>query len=140
MAFNIDYDRGVMKRTHGLGLDIYMYLDTPGHYLNAHATEVSAELAKQAGFETETLGRKRLLNERLHEANEKIRAELDAAANERKIEQEVEGFKLIDLGLGNYMVAGPDDVNLLPKPIPKQQAQMLFKELIPKTATAPAKK
>lgn len=135
MGFNIDYDRGILKRTHGSGLDIYMYIDSPGHYLNSHGTEVSPELAKQSGFDTENLGRKRILNERLASANEQIRAELDAAANERKIEQEVDGFKLIDLGLGNYMVAGPDDMNLLPRPIPKQQAQMLFKELIPKQST-----
>lgn len=140
MAFNIDYDRGVLKRTHGTGLDIYMYIDSPGHYLNSHGTEVTVELAKGAGFDTEALGRKRLLNERLSEANDKIRSELDAAANERKVEQEVDGFKLIDLGLGNYMVVGPDDMNLLPRPIPKQQAVMLFKELVPKPAPKTAAK
>lgn len=140
MAFNIDYDRGVLKRSHGSGLDIYMYIDQPGHYLNSHGTEVTAELARQSGFDTESLGRKRVLNERLADANTKIRAELDAAANERKVEQEVDGFKLVDLGLGNYTVLGPDDEALIKMPIPKQQAQMLFKELIPKgSAKQPTK-
>lgn len=132
MVFSIDYDRGIHKRTHPAGLDVYMYIDTPGRYLNFHGAEVSAEIAKGAGFDTEDLGKKRMLQERLAAANDKIRQELDAAASERRVIKEVGGYKLIDVGLGNYMLAGPDDVNMLPRPIPKQQALLLFNELVPK--------
>lgn len=92
----IDYDRGVRIRTAAnVGMDIYMYKDRPGEYLNVHGNPVPKEIAAQAGFETEKLEKRRLHR-------------LARAAAVSRVDQEMELEDTAQRGLvanfGNYRV------------------------------------
>jgi hypothetical protein len=52
MALAIDLDRGVEYRAAGQhGASVYMYVDTPGEYFDAHGNPVNDELAAATGFD-----------------------------------------------------------------------------------------
>lgn len=131
MPLKIDYDRGVQKRHHGSGLEIYMYVDAPGVYLNSHGTEVSEALAQQAGYPTEDLGRQRVMKERMAQATEAIAREMGIAPKEKKVVKEKGGFKVIDIGIGRHQIEDPDGAVLTPQPLPLEQATRLLEELVP---------
>lgn len=143
MPNNISYKRGVFIKTEALsGIDVFMYVDTPGVYLNAYGTEVSEELAKQAGFDVEKYGKEKLKRERMAAAMTAIEQELQLAdEQEHKVVAEKGGFKVKDLGLGRAIVEDPDGNKLVPTPIPVEQAKLLLKKLVPdkaKPVPAPA--
>ena len=128
----IDYDRGVIKRTHPLnGVAIYMYRDTPGDYLNAFGTPVSEKIAKEAGFDVALLAKHKLKRERLAQAREAIEREIDTGELTKEIVRQRSGFSLTHIGLGRYIVEDPDGTVLTPEPQSKQIAEKLFDELVP---------
>lgn len=109
----IDYDRGVIINTHRTGMDVFMYADDPGIYLSAHSLPVSEEIAKEAGYDTEKLGKERLRKERRLAAMEAIDKDLeDVKDMGEKIIKEDEGFKLVHIGLERYVVRDPEDNQL----------------------------
>lgn len=133
MAFKIDYDRGVLKRHEPKsGVEVYMYIDSPGVYLSAHGTEVNPALAQAAGFDTETLGRKRVMNERMEAAMDSIRREMAVGEVKKEVVREDKGFKIINIGMGRHYVEAPDGDRLTANPIPIEQAEVLFDQLVPK--------
>lgn len=137
---NIDYNRGVLKKVHNkLGVDVYMYKDTPGVYLNAYGTEVSEALAAEAGFDIETLGRARLKRERMAQAMAAIEQELnpEVGAGERKLVEERGGFKIMDIGLGRHIVEDPDGNKLTAAPLPLETAKVLLERLTPNEPVKP---
>lgn len=74
----IDYDRPcIIKTDNGTNMDIFMYKDRPGHYLNAFGKPVSEELARKAGFDVQRYSKQRIRQERLAAATEKVNAELE---------------------------------------------------------------
>lgn len=137
MVFSIDYDRGVHMRTHPAGIDVYMYVDTPGVYLSPHGTVIAERFATEAGFPTEVLGKQKLLRERMATAMDKVKAELEMAEKKHVVKREKEGFKLIDLGMGRYMVQDPECNDLLPAPVTDEQAGLLLESLVPDKPKAP---
>jgi hypothetical protein len=131
----IDYDRGVLIKTHpSMGMDIYMYVDTPGVYLNAFGTEVPMELATASGYDTERFGKEKIKRERMKLAMASIEAELELADKQEK--QEVVyskgDFKVVDIGLGRHFVQDPDGNRLTTQAIPLEQAKVLVDQLVPK--------
>lgn len=128
----IDYDRGVIKNVHPSGVAVYMYVDTPGVFINAFGTEVDVELAKSSGFDTEPLLRKRIYNERVSEAMENIEAEMVTGEAKREPIMERDGFKVLDIGLGRHDIEDPDGNKLNTLPMPLEQAELLFNQLAPK--------
>lgn len=131
MAMKIDYDRGIHKRSvDALGLDVYMYVDTPGVYLNAHGTEVSEDIARKAGFPVDDHLKQRKLKERLAAARKKILEEADAV-QEKKVVKERRGFKIVDIGLDRYQVISPDDDVLTKQPQSKREAEIVFDQVVP---------
>jgi hypothetical protein len=138
---NIDYDRGVLIRVHAqTGMDIFMYADQPGVFLNAHGTEVTPLLAQQAGYDTDKLVKERKKRERMAEAMAKIEREMDGQDEvESKIVEERDGYKIMDIGLGRHNLVDPDGDNLNTIPLPLEQAKLLLDSLIPvKVQQAPA--
>lgn len=132
----IDYNRGVIKRTHPLnGVAIYMYVDTPGDYLNAFGTTVADKLAKEAGFDVDVLSKQKLKRERLAQAREAIEREIDTSDVTREMIVERNGFSVTHIGLGRYVVEDPDGTVMNPTPLSKQIALKLFDDLVPKSAT-----
>lgn len=134
MPNNIDYDRGVYIQVHNsTGVDVFMYVDEPGIYRNAYGTEVSADLAKEAGYDVERLGKERARFERRAAALDAIDKELeheDARAM-KEVVAEKGGFKIIAIGLGRHQLEDPDGQTLTAAPIPLEQAQVLLNRLVP---------
>ena len=137
MGRKMDYNRGVMiNQDPRSGVEVFMYTDTPGIYYNAHGTVVTDELAKAAGYDTEGNAKKKRLSERMAQAMEAIKKELQAEEVEglrpaENIVLERNGFKLLDIGLGRHVVKDPDGNPLTPEPLTKELGTRLFDQLVP---------
>lgn len=124
----VDYDRGVIINNHpGSGMDVYMYVDEPGHFMNAHLHRVPDEIAREAGFNTDLLAKERLRLERKAQAGKIIDQELeDEASTEEVVVDTRNDFKLVTIGLGRYNVKDPEDNILNAHPLPETSAVKLF--------------
>lgn len=129
----IDYDRGVQIRTHDIsGIDIYMYVDDPGVFLSAHATPVSEEMAKQAGYPVEELSRKRELKRQLKLAADAVYAQYNEPQQEQiVVATSPQGFTIVDIGLGRHHIMSPDGDKLTDNPLPLEQATEVLAALDP---------
>lgn len=129
----IDGDRGVtIRKDRKTGVEIFMYKDTPGVFLNAYGVEVSPKLAKIAGFPVEELLVQRKKREAVDSAMAKIEAKFASGAGEVKVVREKDGYKVVDHGLGRFSVRGPDDTKMhdARKYLTAAEADMLFKEFV----------
>ena len=146
MARKIDYDRGVIISQHkASGMDVFMYVDTPGVYLNAFGTPVSDQLAKEAGYDVEKFGKDKLKRERMAKAMTAIEAELAIAdeVGKKNVIEEKGGFKIVDLGVGRHYVEDAEGNRLNSIPLPVEQARVLLAQLVvdvPKATQGPAPK
>lgn len=107
------YDRGILKRHHPAGLEIYMFLDTPGVFLNAHGTEIDPSLAAEAGFPTEDLLKEKARRERIADATARIDEQF-AVDGKRDVIDEVNGYKIVQLGSRGHQIFDADDNLLTP--------------------------
>lgn len=133
----VDYDRGIMKRLHPTGVEVYMYMDTPGVYLNAFGTPVADEMADQAGFPVGQFAKDKLKKERMAAALSFIEAELSDGPKVGEPIDERDGFKLVAVALDGFRVLDPDGNSLTPVPLPQKAAQALFNQLAPGPAPKP---
>lgn len=125
---NVDYDRGVIIVTHQLsGMDVFMYVDDPGKYFNAHSGPVSEAIAREAGFDTEKLAKDRVKKSRKDQALAMIDAELsdDKDTKEETVEER-NGYKIVTTGLGRHHLVDPDGNRLTNVPLPLEGAQKLL--------------
>ncbi len=125
---NIDYDRGVIINTHRpSGMDVFMYVDDPGHFLNAHSAQVSDDIAREAGYDVEQLAKERLKKERKAQAMQMIDAEL---ADDKDVTEETivekDGYKVVSTGLGRNHVIDPDGNRLTSFPLALEAAKKLL--------------
>lgn len=129
---NIDYDRGVIIVNHArTGMDIFMYADDPGKFLNAHSAPVSDELAKEAGFDVEKLAKERLKKARKEQAYQMIDAELSSDSDVKsEVVEEKNGFKLLNTGAGRHHVEDPDGNRLSSFPLSLEDAQRLLSGMV----------
>lgn len=134
---NINYDLGVIKRKHSAsGIDVYMYVNEPGVFRTAYGTEVSADLAKAAGFDVEVLAKERLKRSRMAAAMAAIEAELaDPADPVQKVLAERGGYKVVAIGLGRTNVLDPDGHKLNSVYLPEAEAVKLIEHLAPEAET-----
>ena len=133
MPHNIDYDRGVIKRTHVSGAEIFMYRDDPGVFLNAFGTEVDEKLAREAGMNVDKYELLRKKKARMAEAMELIDAEFSNDVNTvRKVVRTRGGFSLVQLGHGRHILEDPDGNNLTPNPLTHEEGELLFDKMAPK--------
>lgn len=81
----IDRDRGAIIRMHPMGMRVAMYVDEPGVYYDERGGQVTAEVARRAGFRTDTdsLARKK----QQYMAAFKARLEQDFEAVEASISE-----------------------------------------------------
>jgi len=120
----IDYDRGVIIRSHTTtGMDVFMYVDTPGEYLTAHGTPVPDTIAKEAGYDVDILSKEKLKRERKQAAMDAIDKELN---NEKDVSEEVveekNGFKVVSIGLGRHHILVPEGNRLSTNVLPLDMA------------------
>lgn len=131
----IDFDRGVMICSHPSGVDVYMYFDDPGVYLTAHATKVSEEMARAAGYDVEVWGKKRQIRVAMAQAQAKVMEQFAAAELEANIVvKEKGGFKVVDIGVGRFVIKDPDDETITDQAMSKEAAEILLDQLVPDEA------
>lgn len=134
----IDYDRGVIFKTHPTnGMNVYMYVDTPGKYLNAFGTGVEEKLAAEAGFDIEKYGKLRIKGERMATAMKAIEEELEMVDKVETVVQEQDGFKLIDIGLGRHVLKDPEGNILTTTMLSEEQGKLLLSRLVPQPKEVP---
>lgn len=137
----IDYDRGVIiKVVPSLGLDIFMYRDQPGVYLNAYGQPVSLELAAQAGFNvakhTQQRTKQRLIDEFRRKLDADMKAELEAT--DKVVVLEREGFSLVAIAEDRHFIESPDGQNLTPgRYLTREEGEALFNQVVPSPEPAP---
>jgi len=138
----IDYNRGVHKQADNTsGVEVYMYVDDPGVFLNAFGNPVTDAVAKSAGYDVERLKKLRLKKQRLADAARLIEQELDVPEGAvRKVDGEKAGFKVLDIGLDRYHVEDPDGNQLTPHPVPKAVAYTLLEQLTSGAEVGPKEK
>lgn len=140
-AIAIDFDRGVaIRNIHRTGMDVYMYIDTPGVYFARNGHEVPEAIAREAGFDIEKLGKERVKRQRLRDAYDAIERDSDAGVSTHSVVDEKGGFRLVDIGQERYIITSADDSNvtLTAVPLPHKEAKRLWDELT-KEVAAPKK-
>lgn len=129
----IDFDRGVIIRTHILsGMDVCMYRDEPGVFLNAFGKPVSDAIARDAFGQArfDELVRRRQFRAKLKEAERAIEAEMATAAKaEKRVVRKADGLCLVDVGNDRYIIEDADGNRLSPQPLPKDTANKVFEKL-----------
>lgn len=138
----IDYDEGVLINVHpGTGMDVFMYVNKPGHYYSAHAHVVPEQIAREAGYNVDQLSKERTRMERKAQASAIIDEEL---RNESSTKEEcvnvLNGFRLVTIGLGRHNVKDPDGNLLNAHPLAKESAERLFKAMAGEETKAQNKK
>lgn len=120
----IDLNRGVTIRRHGAsGMQVYMYKDDPGTYLDAYGDEVDEKLATQAGYDVVTLAKERDRKARIAEEIAKINAAY-GTVDGGDIAFEKAGFKAVALmGEGQYQVVSPEGNPLTDKSLTLAEAK-----------------
>lgn len=92
---SLDLDRGVFMKRHPQGGYVCMYRDAPGVFFRVDGEEVSAVVARAAGFDVEKLMVEQEREKRMREAKHKI--ERDLKRETFKIETELEkSIKVLD--------------------------------------------
>lgn len=127
----IDYDRGVIINIHSLtGMDVFMYADDPGKFLDAHGNIVPDVVAKEAGYDTEKLAKARVKKDRKEHALTLIDQEFadDKDTNEETV-LEIDGFKVVTTGLGRHHVIDPDGNRLNNFPLTREAAEKLANQM-----------
>lgn len=122
----IDYDRGVTHKRHPSGLDVYMYKDQPGVFLNAFGREVTPDLAAAAGFDVDRLLKEKTKRERMALAMAAIEEEFEGEAKQVKSKGE---FKAVHVGFGRHNVLDADGNKLNPRPLTKEEALKLLEQM-----------
>lgn len=107
------YDRGVQKRLHPAGLEVYMFVDQPGVFFNAHGNEMDPSLAHEAGFPTEDLLKEKARRDRIADATARIDEEF-SVEGKRDVVAEVNGYRIAKLGSRGHQIFDADDNLLTP--------------------------
>lgn len=124
----IDYDRGVIINIHAAtGMDVFMYADDPGKFLDAHGNIVPDNIARESGYDTEKLSKEREKKSRKEKALGLIDAEF---ADDKDVKEEcineTAGYKVISTGLGRHHVLDPDGNRLNNFPLTLEAAERLM--------------
>jgi hypothetical protein len=112
-------------------MDVFMYADNPGVYLNVYAKVVPSSIAKEAGFDIVRWAKAKQKRDTLLKFKHNLdEAEaLDEEAS-RKVLDTREGFTLIELPLGRGSIAGPDGDIMVPA-APMEIVRKSFEDMFP---------
>jgi len=140
---NIDEDRGVLIRhVPELGMEIYMYRDTPGVWLNAYGTPVAPDLARKAGFDVDRYLKLKQRRDMMSQAQAAIEKQLDLEASQpgaRTVILERDGFKIVQTASGRCVVEAPDGTALTgTAQLNETAARAIFDQICPPAAPAPS--
>lgn len=135
-AYRVDINRGVHIRfLSQTGAAVYMFLDRPGFFFNELGREVTAEIAHEAGYDTERLLKLRRRNEAREMALAAVDAEFEM--NKRTIVEERGEYRIVELRPDFYNVEFEDGTVLNGKgPVPLDVAKRLFTACLGEKAVA----
>jgi hypothetical protein len=132
MPGKIDFDRGVIiGKDQATGVNVYMYADTPGIYLNVQGLPVTTELAARAGFDIDKYYKARVKRERMAAAKAVIEQELDENNSKKKVIKERNGWAIVALGFGKHVIEDPDGQSVSERTLTGEEAQVVFDHLVP---------
>ena len=128
----LDLNRGVIKRFHPHGMQICMYMDTPGVYCDEDGRPVSDELATGSGYDVAKLAQdrergrlegefKRQLDTQFNQIADKL-AQLSADGPE--------GVEIRELG-NNLFAIYRDDERFTPFDLTISEAESLLSSILP---------
>lgn len=130
MPREIDVNRGVsIWRYPKGGMDVFMYKNEPGIYLDAHGREVPEKLAKAAGAPVEKYRKRRMIKEEQARVTEALKEKYELDAPE--VVKEVDGLQLIELPGGMMRVSRvvEGETEHLSQPIAPEFAKELFEDM-----------
>lgn len=131
MKVEINLDDGYTIRVHpGYGMEVFMKKSNPGVFYNAHGDEISAVLAKEAGFPTEQLLAEKDRRGKVAEAEAAIN-KMYAGAGKETIVKERRGYALVDIGFDRFVVKDPHGHPVNANPVGKDVGEKLFDQLVP---------
>lgn len=117
-------------RIHKNGMQIYMYKDNPGVFLDVHGNEVSSRLAKEVGFDVDHLLQERAIIERKAAVFAEIEAEMREGMNEKTLAKEAGGFKMMQVGkFKKFIIEDAKGNAITPVALPQDQAEALLARL-----------
>lgn len=124
--------RAGLTRRFGIGgISVNMLNDNPGVWYDDNGRELSAEVAAAAGYDTEKLLKERDRLMALSVAQREIDRQFEVE-RERKVIKFRGGYRVVDLGLGNYNVEDMEGfVFNAQGPLSEQVAMTLFDKLAP---------
>lgn len=120
----LDLDRGVTKRRHPNGFMVAMYKSEPGVFMDVHGKPLDEELARQAGFDVDTLVNERRKNEKMQEARAQIEKEFESQSEEieRLLDAKTEQYAVRHVGGGRYGIYDDEGNRLTQKPMTREEA------------------
>lgn len=134
-GIKIDLDRGVrLSKDPRTGMEVYMYLDSPGEYLTPQGSHCPDAVAAAAGYDIESLGKEKIKREKLAEFQRQLDVEFSGEAD-RTVLAERGDFKLVEVGTNGNVIITDNDKSLTALPMPRSLGEELFEKLAP----APAK-
>lgn len=129
-----DFDRGLIIRTHlPSGMDVFMYRNEPGVFMNAFGKSVSDAIAKEAFGHArfDELTRRRQFRQKMKDAERAIEAEMAMVAKiEKRVVRKAAGLNLVDVGNEQYLIEDADGGRLTPQPLPRPTAEKVFDKLV----------
>lgn len=128
----IDYDRGVLIRTEPLsGVDVFMYVDSPGIYLNAHGNTIPPNFAAKAGYDIDADAKKKLIMDRMRLAKEAIEKDVNGVdPSTQEVKQLDGGYSLLGIGLGRWLLRDPEQNVLTQTAMTEEQATQIANMLV----------
>ena len=130
---NLDLDQGVTKRRHPSGFVVAMYKRQPGRFYDIKGQEVGASVAREAGFDTQTLMREKEKNDKLAQVKAEIESQFQDRVQEAEeiLNNQAAGtsYKVQHIGSGKYGIVDGDDNRLTKRPMTKQEAENFLETL-----------
>lgn len=136
----IDLNRGVeMRKDPITKMEVYMYYDDPGVFLNSFAKLIPNDIAARCGYDIPRLERMRMKKEKIAEFMAGLENEIGSTDVDDVIEER-NGFKMVAVGnSGTVMVLDEEGNSLVVMPLPEKIGRELFEKLAgpaPKKAIA----
>ena len=95
---------GVIVRYTGQGLGVLMLHNLPGVFYNEQGHEVSAQIAKQAGYDTKILLEMKRKREAIAKVTAQVEHEFSATLPSREVVKEKNGYRMVKIGPERYNI------------------------------------
>lgn len=123
---------GCVHRTGPGGMQVFMYCDDPGVFYNERGGRVSEGIARQAGFDVDTLSKAQRKKQAMLQAQKTVEEEYAGIAAMKIIEERGE-YRLVEPAPGHFQIqfveADGSGSTLTTSPLTEKAARKLFVEM-----------